>query len=824
MQIIPSGRLIAALVLGGVAVLALGSNSRAAELTQKVHAMEAMPGFFPLYWEAGSGKLWLEISRFDSDFLYVDSLPAGLGSNDVGLDRGQLGRERVVRFQRIGPRVLLVERNLAFRADGGSAEEAKAVEDSFASSVIAGFDVAAEEDGRVLVDGTDFFFRDAHNVIGALKEAGQGSFVLDPKRSAFYLPRVKSFPKNTEIEVTLTFSGGDPGKFVREVTPDPHSITIRERHSLVQLPDAGYRPRVFDPRAGYFSIGYADYSAPIGDPIQKRFILRHRLVKKDPSAARSEAVEPLVYYLDPGTPEPIRSALLDGARWWDQAFEAAGFIHAFRVEMLPAGADMMDVRYNTIEWVHRATRGWSYGTAVADPRTGEIIKGHVLLGSLRVRQDFMIAEGLLAPYENGAQPPPELERMVLARLRQLAAHELGHTLGLAHNYIGSAQGRSSVMDYPFPLIEERPDHSLDLSHAYATGIGEWDKVAIECGYGVFAAGTDEAAAMSGILHAARDRGLIFLTDQDARPIGSVHPQVHLWDNGSDAVTELTRVLSVRASALSRFGENVIRPGRPLATIEEALVPIYLLHRYQIEAASKSIGGESYAYALRGDGQAPLKAVPAADQRRALEAVLGALAPSVLRLPAPLLDLLPPRPSGFQATRELFTRRTGLAFDALAPAEAAAELTFGLLLNRERAARLVQQHARDPQLPGLEEVIGRILELTWYRAESEDLDGEIERSVDSVALAHVLALAASRDAAPQVRAIAEDQLHALQERLVGTGHFTAPSVKAAHNAFGAHLIELYFANPKDFTPPPTPEPPPGQPIGDCADDEWDDPIP
>jgi hypothetical protein len=784
----------------------------------KVKAMTALPGMLPLYWDEKKGELWLEIPSFEEEFIYFTSLPGGLGSNDVGLDRGQLGARRLVRFQRSGNKVLLVQRNMEFRATTNDDLERRAIEDSFASSVIAGFTVEAEQDGRVLVNATEFALRDAHDVIGRLKRSRQGTFTLDAKRSAIHLPRTKSFPRNTEIEVWQTFAGTEPGQFVGDVTPDPKSVTLRLRHSFVRLPDPGYTPRPFHPGAGYGSMRYMDYGVPIAEPIARRFMVRHRLEKKDPRAARSEVVKPIVYYLDPGTPEPIRSALLEGARWWAEAFDAAGFLNAFRVELLPPGGDMQDVRYNTIQWVHRATRGWSYGSSVSDPRTGEIIKGHVTLGSLRVRQDYLIAEGLLAPHESGKPPSPEMERMALGRLRQLSAHEVGHTLGLAHNFIASVANRASVMDYPHPLVKLRADRTIDLTDAYTNGIGAWDKVAIAAGYSQFPPGTDEMAAVDRMLREARERGLFYLTDQDARPPGTVHPLAHLWDSGTNAVDELNRMLAVRAAALARFGENVIRPGRPLALIEEALVPIYLGHRYQLEAAIKSIGGQSYTLALRGDGQVPLAAVPAVEQRRALDAALGTVVPATLRLPEPLLAVLPPRPAGFEMTREVFSRRTGLVFDVLAPAESAANMTFSLLLHPQRASRLLQQHARDSQLPGLEEVLSRMVDATWRQPAGDDFEGEIQRAVNFAALAHLFRLGADDSVGPQGQALVAQQLTTLRDVLAKTSAATeTASVQRAHLAHGHRLIDRFFADPKEFVPLPTPAVPPGQPIGSATCD-------
>src|SRR5256714_6268267 len=551
-------------------------------ITEKTAATQKLPGYFPLYWDAKQGKLWLEIDKWSAEFLYQSSLPAGIGSNDIGLDRGQLGGTHVVRFERSGPKVLLVESNLNYRAVSENADEQRAVRDSFAESVLWGFSVAAEENNRALVDATDFFLRDAHRVPEALRRTKQGSYRLEASRSALYLPRTKNFPFNTEVEATLTFVGDEPGQWVRQVTPSPEAITVREHHSFVQLPAPGYKPRAYDPRSSFFGISYMDYATPISEPIVKRFAARHRLQKKDPSAASSEPVEPIVYYLDRGAPEPIRSALLEGARWWSQAFEAAGYKSAFRAELMPQGGDPMDLRYNVIQWIHRATRGWSYGAGVIDPRTGEIIKGHVSLGSLRVRQDYLIAEGLLAPYESGKTIPPEqnkAQQMALARLRQLAAHEVGHTLGLMHNYSASTVNRSSVMDYPPPVVKLAADGVPDASDAYATGIGEWDKASIAWGYSDFASGVDEHGALEKILRDAFGRGLRFLTDQDARPASSSSSVAHLWDSGTNAVDELNRLMQVRATALRRFGEKNIREGAPLASIEDVLVPIYILHRY-----------------------------------------------------------------------------------------------------------------------------------------------------------------------------------------------------------------------------------------------------
>ena len=784
-------------------------------IAEKTAGAQKLPGYFNLYWDAKQGKLWLEIDKWSSEFLYQSGLPAGIGSNDIGLDRGQLGATRIVRFERSGPKVLLIQENLEYRAVSNDADERRAVRDSFAESALWGFTVAAEEKDHALVDATDFFLRDAHGIPAALHRTKQGSYHVDASRCAIYLPQTKNFQLNTEVEATLTFAGEEPGRWVRDVTPSPESITVREHYSFVQLPPPGYKTRAYDPRASFFGIGYMDYATPIGEPIVKRFIARHRLEKKDPRAAVSEPVQPIVYYLDRGAPEPIRSALLEGARWWNQAFEAAGYKNAFRVELMPEGADLMDLRYNVIQWVHRATRGWSYGAAVIDPRTGEIIKGHVTLGSLRVRQDFLIAESLLAPYEKGKSVSPKIQEMALARLRQLAAHEVGHTLGLMHNYSASTVNRSSVMDYPPPYVKLAADGTPDVSSAYATGIGEWDKVSIAFGYQDFVPETNEAAALSKILLDAYGRGLRYLTDQDARPAGSSSSVAHLWDSGANAVDELNRLMQARGAALKRFGENNIREGAPLATLEDVLVPLYMLHRYQVEAASKLVGGMDYTFALRGDGQTPTQIVAPAEQRRALAAVLATLKPEVLALPEPLLKMIPPRPPDYQRGREHFKIRTSPAFDALAPAEAEAQHTLQFLFNPERAARLVEFHARNAENPGLEEVLEAILAATWKTPHDEGYKGQIANAVDMVVLYDLMALSANDHAADEVRAIARLELQELKRWV----YAHLPSIKdRAHIAFASWQIEQFEKDPKQISVTPPAEPPDGPPIG--TDDDGD----
>lgn len=791
-------------------------------IQEKTQSWQAYPGYFPFYWDAKDGKLWLEIPRLDTEFLYYTTLAAGAGSNDIGLDRGRLGEPQVVEFRRSGPKILLVALNEQYRAVTDDTNERAAVAESFAESVLAGFTVAAEEDGRVLVDASDFLLSDEFGVADMIKRTQQGSFSLDRSRSAFYLPRTKNFPKNTEVELTLTFTGSDAGEYLRSVSPSAKAVTVRQHHSFVELPDSDYTPRRFDPRSGYIPLVYQDYATSVDQPLTQRLILRHRLRKKDPTAPVSEAVDPIVYYLDPGVPEPIRSALLDGMRWWNQAFEAAGYRDAFQVKLLPADADPMDIRYNVVQWVHRSTRGWSYGGSIYDPRTGEIIKGKVTLGSLRVRQDFLIASGLVADYEAGEQDSDSskvspMMQMSLQRLRQLAAHEVGHTLGLVHNYAASGNARASVMDYPHPYVKIAGDR-LDLSDAYTNEIGAWDKVAITYGYQDFPSGVDEAQALDSILRRSISDGLLFISDRDARAVSGAHPTAHLWDNGSDAVAELNRVMQVRAIALRNLSEKKIPFGQPVATLEEVLVPMYLFHRYQIEAVAKLPGGLNYTYAIRGDGQPVLEMVPGDQQRAAIQALLSTITPEALAIPESVLALLPPYPLGYEENaRELFPSRTGITFDPMAAAETATNFTLGFLLNPERLTRMVDYHARYDQAPGFTELADQLMEATWQADRRSGYEGEPQRLVQRLILNHLIQLAANENTSGQVRALATLELTKLKEQLKDVSGLD--DSWRAHYQFAQAQIQRFEDHPEEIkvaSPLPTPD---GSPIGQEEAEYW-----
>jgi hypothetical protein len=788
-------------------------------IAEKTAAMQSFPGFFTDYWDAREGTLWLRIenARLDTPFILYESLPSGVGSNDIGLDRGEPGESYVVHFERSGKQIFLVAENENYRAVTDDAEQQRAVRSAFPQSVLWGFEVAAEDGDAVLIDATKFFLSDVHGVAAAIANAKQGKYKVEPTRSAIYLPRTKSFPENTDVESTLTFMGEDPGNFVKQVTPEPHAITVREHISFVQSPPAGFHTRAYDPRSGYFGIRYMDFATPVDEPIVKRDIARHRLAKKDPSAAVSEPVKPIVYYVDRAIPEPIRSAVVEGVSWWNQAFTAAGYKDTFQVKLLPEGIDPMDVRYNVVEWVPRSTRGWSIGNAITDPRTGEIINGHVRLDALRIRQVFLIAQGLLDPFGKDPAALAKANAMALARIRQLAAHETGHTLGLMHNYAASIVNRASVMDYPPPTVTLGADGIPDVSNTYAVGIGAWDKIAITYGYRDFSAGTNETQALDKVLDDAFASGQLYLTDQDARPLGSASPIAHLWDTGSNDLDGLQQVMAVRQAALKNLSENAIREHTPMATLEDVLVPVYLYHRYQVSAVAKSIGGLNYSFDLRGPNRKDPEIVPAAQQRQALHAILKTLSPQALAVPQPLLNIIPPRPPEYPGSKENFARRTSPAFDSLAPAEAAAEIVLQLLFQPERAQRMIEYRARDANNPGFDELLDDVVAATWKSQPAPGYNGAIQRTVNAVVLSRLMSLAADEHASTQVRAVALLKLDELKRWLGSQENLLKDVPTRAEFFFAKNQIDHFEKNPAEVHVTAPAAPPAGDPIGS---DGWE----
>ncbi|VAV86314.1 FIG00651791: hypothetical protein [hydrothermal vent metagenome] len=764
--------------------------------------LENFKGYFNFFYEESQDKMFLEVKDLDQEFLYVSSLSSGIGSNDIGLDRGQLGGERVVKFIKAGNKLLLVQPNQDYRAITDNELERKSIEQAFAKSVLFGFKIVETKNDGFIIDLTPFLMQDTHGVSNRLKRSKEGSYKLDLSKSALNMERTKAFPKNVEFDVILTFKGQPTGRNLRSVTPTASLVTVTQHHSFIELPDNNYTPRVFDVRSGAIPMSYMDYATPIQEQIRKRFVIRHRLEKKNPNAAVSEAKEPIIYYLDNGTPEPVRSALLKGASWWNQAYEAIGFKDAFQVKMLPADADPMDCRYNVIQWVHRSTRGWSYGGSVVDPRTGEIIKGHVSLGSLRVRQDFLIAQALMnkpfADRDDNYQPMLE---MALARIRQLSAHEVGHTLGFAHNFTASTHNRASVMDYPHPLITVR-GNDIDLSNAYATGIGDWDKVSVAYSYSEFDKNANERAKLNKILDKAKTDGLRFITDSDARAQGGAHPLAHLWDNGKTASQGLEAVLKVRATAISNFSKDNIRTNEPYSVLEDVFVPLYFFHRYQTEAATKVVGGLDYNYAVKGDGQFTTKVVDVKAQRETLHSVLKTLDAEVLAIPKDKLDLFPPRAFTYGRSRESFKGKTGVGFDALSVVSTASDMTLKLLLHPQRANRLVQQKSLDAKQLSLDEVLQTIINQSFKKQYKDAYLNEVQQMINQNVLKYIMNLAVNDNAYFQVNAIANKAIKSIYEGLDDSTY---------SNEY-KRLIKHFNEEPKEFKLESSPKIPDGSPIG------------
>jgi hypothetical protein len=765
-------------------------------------------GYFTFYYDSTKDKIFLEIENLNKDFLYVRSLSEGVGSNDIGLDRGQLGGGVVVHFKKMANKILLVQPNQDFRAITDNLEEKNSVKEAFAKSVLHGFEIVKTKKNVFLVDATSFFMRDAHGVARTLARNNQGSYSLDKSRSAFHMDRTKAFPKNVEFDVMLTFKGTPKGYNIMSVTPDASAVTVHQHHSFVELPDNNYTPREFDPRSGSYQMSYLDYSTPVNESITKRFIYRHRLEKKDPNAAVSEAKEPIIYYLDRGTPEPVRSALLDGGRWWNQAFEAAGYKNAFQFKMLPEGADMLDVRYNVVQWVHRSTRGWSYGANISDPRTGEIIKGHVSLGSLRIRQDFLIAQALQAPYKNNTVDDDFALQMAIARIRQLSAHEIGHTLGFSHNFSASTNGRTSVMDYPHPKFSIK-NGKIDFSNAYDDKIGAWDKTTVAYSYQDFPKGVNEKEALNKILEDAYANGLRYLSDSDARPQSSASATAHLWDNGETIYDELINLLEVRKNAITNFSTDNIKTGQPYSVLEDVFVPLYFFHRFQTEATTKLIGGLNYSYAVKGGNGKVVERVSGDTERKALAAVIKTISVDEIAIPKEKLALFPPRAMGYGRTRESFKSKLGVAFDAFSAVETASEMTLSLLLNPQRMSRLVAHKSLDDSQLGFDELLDIVIMNTIKINHKDTYHQELQNVINIQFLEELMYVAAYKNQYKQVNAIALFKLNEIKEIIEKK---KSDGIQKIYDSSMVNMIDKFLKNPIAFKRTSAPKIPDGSPIG------------
>ena len=786
-------------------ILLLTISNTYAQFLKDKDGVSKQEGYISFYYDDTEDKVFLEIDKLNHEFLYVNALSEGLGSNDIGLDRGQLGNGVVVKFEKAGNKLLLIQTNQKYRAITDNIEEKKSVEEAFAKSILHGFIIKEQKNGAYLVDATSFFLRDAHGVANRLLKNKQGKYKLDLTRSAFNMERTKAFPKNVEFDVALTFKGIPIGKNIKSVTPDASSVTVYQHHSFIELPDNNYKKRAFDTRSGSYAMSYLDYATPVNQSIVKRYIYRHRLEKKNPNAAISEAKEPIIYYLDRGAPEPVRSALLDGARWWNQAFEAIGYKDAFQVKMLPENADPLDLRYNVIQWVHRSTRGWSYGGSISDPRTGEIIKGHVSLGSLRIRQDFMIAQALQAPYTNNDTDDEFALEMALARIRQLAAHEVGHTIGFAHNFAASTNDRASVMDYPHPQIALK-NGKVDFSNAYAIGIGTWDNVTVAYSYQEFL--SNEKTELNKILTDAFKSGLKYISDADARPQGSAHASGHLWDNGKDISDGLDDVLAVRKVAIENFSTDNIKSSEPYSVLEDVFVPLYFFHRYQTEAVSKLIGGLDYNYSVKGGNQTVVKRVDGKTERKALNSILKTIDVNTIAIPKNKLDLFPPRAMGYNRSRESFKSKNGVAFDPFGAVNTSSEMTLSFLFNAQRASRLVQHKSLDNSQLGLVELIDTVIDNSFKKKYEDTYYQELQNVINSQVLNQLFYLGANQNTYLQVTAIVNSKLDEIANLL----KTNASRIQKIYNNQLLKRIETFKKNPTNYKKINAPKIPDGSPIG------------
>ncbi|MEN7342032.1 MAG: zinc-dependent metalloprotease [Pseudomonadota bacterium] len=800
--------------LGLLASMLLSINAHADQYDELIEGLETRDGFFTIHSSPKRSVVLATLPAPDDNglslrMIYAGYLATGLGSNPIGADRGLWSDSQLLAVRRVGDHVIIERENTRYRADADNRYERQAVHESFARSVLwRGKVLATRVDGRILIDLSSFIVRDPLDFPGALSSAGQGDFVLDPARS-FVDAEQLAFPDNVELQSVLTFAGRSPGNEVQATAADPSAVTLTVHHSFVRLPDAGYDVRLSDPRAAAIDLTVYDFAAPLDEPLTRRLARRFRLQKKDPSQAVSEVVKPIVFYVDRGTPTEIQRALIEGASWWAEAFEAAGFRNGYRVELLPEGAHPLDIRYNVIQWVHRQTRGWSYGGGVYDPRTGEMLKGMVILGSQRVRQDRMIFEGLAGAEKTGTGESDDPVVLSLRRIRQLSAHEVGHALGFQHNMAASMDNRASVMDYPAPLVRLDEDGHLDFSAVYTNEIGAWDKFTVAWLYSEFAPDADIAMNLQRLIDDAYGSGLHFVADRHSRPISAAHPRGSLWDNGSDPVQGLVDALAVRQHALENFDLSVLAEGRSVSDLRTVFAPIYLYHRYQTLAAAKLLGGMSFDYAMN-DGRAHSVApVQADEQRAALDVLLTTLSPDVLMISKEIRQLmLPPLYANEPImARERIQSRTGVWFDASEAAAAAARLTYQVMLDPTRLARMQDMNRNNANSPSPTDVLSSVRDVVYSNA----ADAQVYAAVQAQYLRQLMALNSNPNAAAGVRASAAAELSAIREML--SARRLPNSVTRISAQSQVDLVDAYFdGNGPSDNGSADAQVPPGSPIG------------
>lgn len=812
MTITPIIRVVLTAFVAVLPVTTRGLTAQAtvpATIASKTTGFERRDGFLPVYVDARSGKLLLELPRDSVRALLLIAQATGLGSNLIGIDRGASADDQVVRFEREGDRVLVIFENWRYRSSAReNAAHQRSIAEAFPPSTIAALPLLAEEQGRLLVDATEFAVRDWTDIVGTMTRAQQGTYAVARDRSGINRPLTRGFPDNTEIDVALTYAlaSGRPGGIIGQIVPDARAFTLRQHLTLHRLPDESYRPRALDPRVGFFGIAFHDFARPIQEPLQVRWISRHRIERVNPRDPNSAIKEPIVYYVDRGIPEPMRSATLEGARFWEQAFDQAGLRGAFRAELLPEGADPLDARYNVVQWINRNERGWSVGGSLGDPRTGEILKGMARMDSHRARTDYNLYAGLM-----GAEPAAADTHFVLARVRQVTAHEIGHTLGLGHNYIASTYDRGSVMDYPPPRVRLNARGDIDISSAYGVGPGPYDVWVIRWGYGTFPPAS-ERDSLNAIAAEGLRKGFLYLSDGDARPDFASDPRTNLWDDAATAAEFLRHQMAVRRVAIQRFGLRNIRAGEPIALLQERFAPVYFMHRFALNSLAKTIGGMEYSNPVSGDAQQATRPIGRAQQMAALEQLMDALRPEQLAIPDTVLTLMVPGAGAVTPQVELLGTRTRPAFDELGAARTLAQMVVDRVLQRERAARLVQFATRaGPQLT-LAALIDTVVRATWRGPGQANAKlAAVQRVTQRSVADRLILLAADSVAASEVRGIVELKLAELRTQ-ARTRSASGAVDDRAHWASIARDIDRWIEHREVPKLTPALIAPPGDPFG------------